>query len=73
MWNEIVAIVFSALLGLVSLGVAVWQIVTLQVIQSLDNIFLTLCALLLAVIGFGYLAMILAPVFSKSGDTKKKS
>jgi hypothetical protein len=71
MWNSILAVVFSLLLGLLGLGVAAWQIATLKVILSLDNIFLTLCALLMALIGFGYVAMVLAPAFSKSDDKKK--
>jgi len=72
MWNSMLAVVFSLLLGLLGLGVAVWQVATLQVVLSLDNIFLTLCALLLAVVGFGYVAMVLAPAFSKKDDGKKK-
>ena len=72
MWNSILAVAFSALLGLLGLGVAVWQVVTLQVIHSLDNLFLTFCGLLMAAIGFGYLAMVLAPAFSKDNDKKKK-
>jgi hypothetical protein len=71
MWNSILAVAFSALLGLLGLGVVVWQVVTLQVAHSLDNLFLTFCALLMAAIGFGYLAMVLAPAFTKD-DKKKK-
>ena len=71
MWNSILAVAFSALLGLVGLGVAVWQVVTLQVTLSLDNLFLTFCGLLMAVVGFGYVAMVVAPAFSKD-DSKKK-
>ena len=71
MLNSMLAVVFSLLLGLVGLGAAVWQIVTLQVVRSLDNIFLTLCGLLMALIGFGYVAMVLAPAFSKT-DKKAK-
>lgn len=73
MWNSMLAVVFSLLLGLLGLGVAAWQVVTLQVVLSLDNIFLTLCALLLAAVGFGYVAMVLAPAFSKKEVSKKKS
>jgi uncharacterized protein YybS (DUF2232 family) len=72
MWNSILAVLFSLLLGLVGLGAAVWQIVTLQVVHSLDNIFLTLCGLLMALVGFGYVAMVLAPAFSKTPDKKAK-
>ena len=72
MWNSMLAIVFSLLLGLLGLGVAVWQVVTLQVVLSLDNIFVTICGLLLAVVGFGYVAMVLAPAFSQKDDKKKK-
>lgn len=71
MWNSILAVLFSLLLGLVGLGAAVWQIATLQVVHSLDNIFLTLCGLLMALVGFGYVAMVLAPAFSKTADKKK--
>lgn len=70
MWNSILAVVFSLLLGILGLGVAIWQIATLEMTLSLDNIFLTLCGLLMAVVGFGYVAMVLAPAFSK--DDKKK-
>lgn len=70
MWNSILAVVFSLLLGILGLGVAIWQVVTLEMTLSLDNIFLTLCGLLMAVVGFGYVAMVLAPAFSK--DDKKK-
>lgn len=70
MWNSILAVVFSLLLGVVGLGVAIWQVVTLKMTLSLDNIFLTFCGLLMAVVGFGYVAMVLAPAFSK--DDKKK-
>jgi hypothetical protein len=71
MLNSMLAVLFSLLLGLVGLGAAVWQIVTLQVVHSLDNIFLTLCGLLMALVGFGYVAMVLAPAFSKT-DKKAK-
>jgi hypothetical protein len=71
MLNSMLAVVFSLLLGLVGLGAAVWQIVTLQVVRSLDNIFLTLCGLLMALIGFGYVAMVLAPAFSKTDKNAK--
>ncbi len=70
MWNSILAVVFSLLLGILGLGVAIWQMATLEMTLSLDNIFLTLCGLLMAVVGFGYVAMVLAPAFSK--DDKKK-
>jgi hypothetical protein len=46
---------------------------TLQVVLSLDNIFVTICGLLLALVGFGYVAMVLAPAFSKKDDGKKKA
>ena len=72
MWDSIMALVFSALLGLAGLGVAIWQLATLSAINSLDNIFVTLIGLLMALIGFGYLAIILAPVFSKTDGKKKK-
>jgi hypothetical protein len=71
MWNSILGLVFSLLLGLVGLGVAIWQVATLQVVLSLDNIFLTFCGLLMAAVGFGYVAMVLAPAFTKSDDKKK--
>ncbi len=70
MWNSMLAIAFSLLLGLLGLGVAVWQVVTEKVILSLDNIFLTFCGLLMAVVGFGYVATVLAPAFKK--DAAKK-
>jgi hypothetical protein len=70
MWDTILAAVFSALLGLLGLGIAGWQIATFQAFHSLDNIFLTLVGLLLAVIGFGYLAMILGPLFSAAKKGK---
>jgi hypothetical protein len=70
MWNSMLAVMFSLLLGVLGLGVVVWQVVTLQVVLSLDNIFLTLCGLLLAAIGFGYVAMVLAPAFTAQ-DKKK--
>jgi hypothetical protein len=73
MWNSMLAVVFSLLLGLLGLGVAVWQMATLQVVLSLDNIFVTICGLLLALVGFGYVAMVLAPAFSKKDDGKKKA
>jgi hypothetical protein len=71
MWNSMLAVVFSLLLGLLGLGVAVWQMVTLEFVLSLDNIFLTFCGLLMALVGFGYVAMVLAPAFKKD-DGKKK-
>jgi hypothetical protein len=71
MWNSMLAIVFSLLLGLLGLGVAVWQVVTMKVVLSLDNIFLTFCGLLMALVGFGYVAMVLAPAFKKDSGTKK--
>jgi hypothetical protein len=71
MWNTMLAVGFSLLLGLLGLGVVAWQVATLQVILSLDNIFLTICGLLLAAVGFGYVAMVLAPAFSKKDDSKK--
>jgi hypothetical protein len=72
MWKSMLAVVFSLLLGLLGLAVVVWQVATLQVVLSLDNIFLTFCGLLMAVVGFGYVAMVLAPAFSKNDESKNK-
>jgi hypothetical protein len=70
MWNSMLAVVFSFLLGLLGLAVAIWQIATVEFVLSLDNIFLTFCGLLMALVGFGYVAMVLAPAFKK--DSSKK-
>jgi hypothetical protein len=43
MWKSMLAVVFSLLLGLLGLSVVAWQLATLQVALSLDNIFLTFC------------------------------
>ena len=66
MWDSILSLGFSLLLGLIGLVVAGWQVATLSAAASLDNLFLTLVALLMAVAGFGYVLLVFT-----SGDQRK--
>ncbi len=58
MWDSLLGIGFSLLLGLLGLAVVGWQIATLEVTASLDNLFLTIVGLLMAVTGLGYVYMV---------------
>jgi hypothetical protein len=60
MWDSILSLGFSLLLGFIGLAVAGWQVATLGAAASLDNLFLTLVALLMAVAGFGYVLLVLS-------------
>ena len=71
MGKTAIGLVFSFLLGLAGLVVAGWLLVTGNVISSIDDLFLTLFALLMALIAFSYIAWHFQAVLSE-GDGKKK-
>ena len=60
------------LLGLAGLGVAGWLLVTGNVISSIDDLFLTLFALLIALVAFSYVAWHFAAVLSEDDGKKKR-
>jgi hypothetical protein len=72
MGKTAVALLFSLLLGLAGLGTAGWLLVTGNVISSIDDLFLTLFALLMALIAFSYIAMHFQTVLSEDGGKKKR-
>ena len=67
-----ISLVFSFLLGLAGLGVAGWLLVTGNVISSIDDLFLTLFALLMALMAFSYVAWHFQAVLSDDGGKKKR-
>lgn len=69
MWDTISGYLFFLLLGLLSLGLTGWLIVSGGVVQSIDNLFLVLVSGLFAVVCFGYLAWRIADILS-SNDRK---
>jgi len=70
MWDSLLGIGFSLLLGLLGLAVVAWQIATFEVAASLDNLFLTIVGLLMAVTGLGYVYMVLQSRSSKGKGSK---
>ena len=72
MGKTTVGLLFSLLLGLAGLGVAAWLLVTGNVISSIDDLFLTLFALLMALISFSYIAMHFQAVLSEDDGKKKR-
>jgi hypothetical protein len=64
MWDTISGYLFFLLLGLLSLGLTAWLVVSGGVIQSIDNLFLVLVSGLFAVVCFGYLAWRISEILS---------
>jgi hypothetical protein len=72
MGKTAVGLLFSLLLGLAGLGTAGWLLVTGNVISSIDDLFVTLFALLMALIAFSYIAMHFQTVLAEDGGKKKR-
>lgn len=63
---------FCLIFGLVGLGVAGWLILSGQIVRSIDDLFMVLSGLLLAVICFGYLGWRLQAAWAAGQPQKKK-
>ena len=72
MGKTAIGLLFSLLLGLAGLGVAGWLLVTGNVISSIDDLFLTLFGLLIALVAFSYVAWHFAAVLSEDDGKKKR-
>ena len=72
MLERIIALLFCFVLGLASLGVAGWLAVSGKVIASVDGLFITLVALLTAVICFGYLGLQVQAALAPESNPKKR-
>ena len=64
MWDTISGYIFFIFLGLLSLGLAGWLLVTGAVVQSIDNLFLVLVCGLFAVVCFWYLGWRISEMIS---------
>ena len=71
MRRTVIGIVFCLLLGLTGLAVAGWLVVTGQVIDSLDTIFLALVSLSLALACLAYVAWHFQAALTPAGKKKK--
>ena len=63
---------FCLIFGLVGVGLAGWLLVTGQVINSIDDLFMVLSGGLLAVVCFGYLGWRLQAAWRAGAPPKKK-
>ena len=72
MIDTISGYLFCLIFGLVGVGVAVWLLVSGQVINSIDDLFMVLCGGLLAAICFGYLGWRLQAAWNAGAPPKKK-
>ena len=72
MGKTAIGLLFSLLLGLAGLGVAGWLLVTGNVISSIDDLFLTLFALLMALVAFSHVAWHFQAVLSEDSGKKKR-
>ncbi len=70
--ERINALLFCFILGLASLEAAAWLAVTGKAIASVDGLFITLVALLTAMICVGYLDMQAQAAFSPESNPKKR-
>lgn len=62
---------FCLVFGLLGLGAAAWLLVSGQVINSIDDLFMVLACLLLALICFAYLGWRVQAAWA-AGEPKKK-
>ena len=72
MGKTAIGLLFSLLLGLAGLGVAGWLLVTGNVISSIDDLFLTLFGLLMALVAFSHVAWHFQAVLSEDSGKKKR-
>ena len=63
---------FCLIFGLLGLGVAGWLIVSGQIINSIDDLFMVLACLLLTLICFGYLGWRVQAAWAAGQPKKKK-
>lgn len=70
MFERVISLLFCVVLGIASLGLAGWLVVTGKVVASVDGLFIVLVALLTALVCFGYLGMQFR--FSLSSNSKSK-
>ena len=62
----------SLVLGFLGLAAAAWLLVSGQVINSIDDLFMVLACLLLALICFGYLGWRVQAAWAAGAPKKKK-
>ena len=72
MGKTAIGLLFSLLLGLAGLAVAGWLLVTGNVISSIDDLFLTLFGLLMALVAFSHIAWHFQAVFSEDSEKRRE-
>lgn len=73
MLDTISGYLFYLILGLIGLALAGWLLISGQVINSIDDLFMVLAGLLLAAICFGYLGWRLQAAWTAGAPPKKKA
>jgi len=72
MLDTISGYLFCVIFGLVGLALAGWLLISGQVINSIDDLFMVLAGLLLAAVCFGYLGWRLQIAWKAGAPPKKK-